>query len=206
MTRRKLSFLALPILAVAALIGATVLSSSASSRPKHQYAHPNLALIRAFHVLRRSATASSNAEQALPPGVFEAHEQNGTDARGMEPDLTREVRVGAKYPTWIVPDGDQLCIVQSGIVGAGVDDSVCGSAQSALEGGLIKVSGLQSGGSVVTGLVPDGNAAVRVTEADGAVRSVPVHENLFEIVGGHPASVSLTEAGGNAVSEEIPGM
>jgi hypothetical protein len=35
---------------------------------------------------------------------------------------------------------------------------------------------MHSGGLLVVGLVPDGNPVVQVTQADGTVESVPVHE------------------------------
>ncbi len=206
MTKRRTSLLALLVLAATVVVGTTVLSAPASSHARRPYRHPSQALVRSFHIFRKGAAASAvNGGRELPAAVAEAYAHEGTKASELEPELTKSVYVGGHYPTWIAPQGNQLCIIQSGVVGPGVADSVCGPAQDALGGKLIKVSSTPSGEHVVVGLAPDGNSAVTLTETNGATRSVPVHENTYESIGGHPSSVTLTEAHGNTITEAIPG-
>lgn len=61
-----------------------------------------------------------------------------------------------------------------------------------------------SDGSMVFGLVPDGNSSVKVTNSDGTTESVPVLNNVYEITSGDPSTVTLKDASGTEVTRHLP--
>jgi hypothetical protein len=178
----------------------------ASSGDAKPYQHPNLSLLRTFKVFARAGVERDGVE--LPPAVAKAMLAEGSRARGLEPQIASSVTVAGPYPVSIVPDGpEELCLMQTGIVDPGMTGSSCGTIHQALEGKLIKHSTFpanEGGGSVLVGLASDANKTVEVTEADGTPRQVPVRENIYELVGGSPQSVTLLEAKGQAVTQNVP--
>lgn len=110
--------------------------------------------------------------------------------------------VAAAHPVWIVPGSVEICVLHLEKVGAG---SICGTISAAEQRGLAEGTENATGESLVIGLVPNGNASVSVTMRDGTTESVPVEDNIYEIVGGAPASVTLTNAAGARITRRFEG-
>jgi hypothetical protein len=81
---------------------------------------------------------------------------------------------------------------------------VCGTIAAVEARGLAEATESASGSAVVLGLVPNGNASVEVTDADGSRSTVPVANNVYEITGGTPVSVKMRNASGATVSRHLP--
>jgi hypothetical protein len=207
-TRRRLALGALSTLTLALVVWTLLgpVHPSTSSGDTKPYQHPNTSLLRTFGVFARSGVEQNGVE--LPPAVATAMLAEGSKARGLEPQIARAVTVAGPYPVSIVPDGpEELCLMQTGIVDPGVTGASCGTIRDALEGKLIKHSTFpanEGGGSVLVGLASDANRSVEVTEAGGKQRQVPVRENIYELVGGSPQSVTLLEAQGQSVTQYVP--
>jgi hypothetical protein len=186
------------IVAAAAVATALASSKSHAARP-HATGHAVSArLDQIFKVLRvRGHVASvGTGAQALPPAVVEgmSHQQ------GVDPSAA--VFAGGTYPTWVVPGSTEVCLIRLATRPGDVPDGVCGSV-SAAEHGLALTSESATGAPVVVGLVPDGNASVGVTDADGTSQNVPVTNNVYEITSGEPSMVSLREASGASVTRHL---
>jgi hypothetical protein len=54
------------------------------------------------------------------------------------------------------------------------------------------------------GLVPNGNASVLVTDANGSKETVPVVNNVYEITSGDPVSATLKSASGTTTTRHLP--
>jgi hypothetical protein len=208
MAKRKvvLPALSLAAISIAALVIALATSSASAHKGRHLHpaarASDNAAILNAFSVLR---TAASSGGAPLPEGVGAAASNEAAGASKTEPELTGEVKVQGQYPVWIAPESGKICLLQEGIVGPGIADSVCGTDQEALEGKLIKYSGkYPSGGPVIVGLAPNGNTSVIAREANGSGHTLSVTDNVYEIVGYSPQTISLINANGQATAAQVP--
>jgi hypothetical protein len=105
---------------------------------------------------------------------------------------------------WLIPGATGECIVSEGVVGAGVADSVCGSDAVASSGRLVKYSWTPGGTPEFIGLAPDGVTAVSVTERNGEVRTLPVQDNVYAVVGGQPTRIQLEGTTVNASIDVSP--
>lgn len=209
MAKTKFTLPALGLAAIAvAAIAATLIASTASAhkarhRPRAAAATSgSMAILNAFSVLRKPA-ASGGAP--LPPSAESAASDESSQAAKIEPELTAEVKVQAQYPVWIASENGQLCLIQSGVVGPGVADSACGSYEEALAGKLIKFSTTPSGTPVIVGLAPNGNTSVQATEASGSSHALSVKENVYEIVGSAPHTITLHDANDQTTIAVVPG-
>jgi len=210
MTKSKLTLPGLGLaVVVAAALGVALGTSSASAhKTRHVPRAPaarasyNATVLNAFSVLRKAA---SSGGAPLPPSVDAAASDEASGASRLEPELTGEVKVQDQYPVWVAPEAGKICLVQEGIVGPGISDSVCGTDQEALEGKLIKFSrDYSSGDPVIVGLAPNGNASVRATEASGGNQTVSVTDNVYEMVGHTLQTIALTNANGQATTAPVP--
>jgi hypothetical protein len=206
--RVVLAALVVAIAAVCALAGGAFGSPSHKAplkRAASQRTHlkPNKRLVSAIKALR--AARQSASSEPLPANVAEAMLQPTATSRplGLEPADAVEV-ASAQYPTWIVPGSNGVCIVSTGIVGESTADGVCSSVTSAVAGHLVKVSMAGPDEAITTGLVPDGNSSVTVTEADGSVERAPVVDNVYEVRGSGVKSVALIGSGGAQLQVQTP--
>jgi hypothetical protein len=182
-------------LAIIGVIGGIATATATSSRPAavshiHRTAVP-VRLRRAFSVLVSHRSVAHNAtlgstEHPLPAAVANVlpREVSGVNA-------SEAVFAGGTYPTWVVPGANEICLVAGTTGTHGVPSSICGAISWAEQHGLAIVTEHDKQLPVVLGLAPNGNSSVQVTEADGATQSVAVINNVYEIVGGNPKSVTL---------------
>lgn len=193
--------LALSLVIVAALLVA-VTATSASVRHK-QHARVS-SLSSSFAVLRHRSATTATTASTFPSNVAAAMQSPtaSTAELGLVPE--EATPVSGHYKTWVVPGSNGVCLVTSGIVAPGVPDAACAKSENALKEGIVKLSVTQSGERVLSGLVPNGNSAVSVTDAGGATRTVNVVSNEFEVDGSTPVAVSFTNASGARVSSAVP--
>jgi hypothetical protein len=118
-------------------------------------------------------------------------------------DTSAAVFAGGTYPAWVVPGLTETCVIVGAVRPGDVPGGVCGSTAAAIHG-LALATENAAGTSVVLGLVPNGNASVKVTNADGTTENVPVTNNVYEVTGGTPSTVSLKEASGKRVTRHLP--
>lgn len=213
MLKRKVLLATLGLLAIAAAaIGVTVSSSASAQRGSPPVrsaaageADNHVAAMRsAFSVLNTTATTGG---VTLPSGVTRAATTEGSGAGKAEPQLTARVVTG-QYPIWVTPENGAICLVEENIVGPGIGSSICGTYEQALAGELIGLLGkypTHGAESVVVGLAPDSNTSVLATDANGASGTVSVHENVYEIVGKAPHTITVRDANGQATTQEVPG-
>jgi hypothetical protein len=208
MLKRKLALPTLSLVAVAAAVLAVSVAGSASAHKaphRARKASANAAMLSAFSVLRKTATSGG---APLPLSVARAIATGGSRASTIEPELTGEVEVAGQYPVWVSPRDGEICLLQENVVGPGVGSSFCASDAEALAGKLIGLSGkypTHGAESVVIGLAPDSNTSVQATDASGANDAVSVHENVYEIVGKAPHTITLSDANGQSTTQEVPG-
>jgi hypothetical protein len=115
-----------------------------------------------------------------------------TNPYGINPSFDK-FATGAN--AWVQAGSSGVCVVAYGLdVGYpndGVGDATCVGTATALGGDMITRVG-----HTYVGLAPDGNATVTVTDADGSTSQVPVTGNVYKMVGGDPASISMHDASG----------
>jgi len=208
MLKRKL---VLPMLSLVAVAAAVLVVSVAGSASAHKAPHRARqasainAMLSAFSVLRKTATSGG---APLPSSVSHAVAIEGSQAGKIETELTGEVEVAGQYPVWISPRGGEVCLLQENVVGPGIGSSFCATYEQALAGKLIGLSGkypTHGAESVIVGLAPDSNTSVQATDASGASDTVSVHENVYEIVGQAPQTITLHDANGQTTTQEVPG-
>lgn len=157
---------------------------------------------RIFKVLRgkdvrgHTAHMSTIGAQPLPAAVVKG--------MGNQPSVnpSAAVFVGGVYPTWIVPGAAEICLVVGAVSPGDVPSGVCGSIPAA-EHGLALTSSNAAGTPVVLGLVPNGNATVKVTNTDGTTENVPVTNNVYEITSSNPSTVRFNEASGISITRHL---
>jgi hypothetical protein len=212
MLKRKLVLPALSLLAVAtaATIVAIAGPASAHKAPHRvrsgtaRQASGAAAVLRAFSVVRKSVTKGGGS---LPSSVAHAASTASSQASQLQAGLTTQVKVSDPYPVSVSPENGQICLFQQGVVGPGVGSSFCASYEEALSGKFIGLSGIYPSGteSVVIGLAPNGNSSVLATDANGSTRAVDVSENVYEIVGKAPQTITLHDAEGQTETFPVPG-
>jgi hypothetical protein len=193
------------LVAVCAVGAVATAMATASHSTKHhslRYHAASARLTRAFSVLdARSIEARSAAVTAepLPDAVANVMPQR---VAGIEPAAA--AYAGGTYPAWVVPGTSKVCLVAGSTGPTSVPGSTCAELAWAEQHGLAIVTEDSMGTPVVFGLAPNGNTSVEVTETDGSTRSVPVANNVYEIVGGSPKTVRLKGLSG-AVWERAVG-
>jgi len=195
--RRKRIVALIPALMAAVVIVVLVAQSSTAASKRHLTAVFHRSERRAFAVLTstRAKTATVSSEP-LPAGVAE-----GMSSQGLSP--SEAVFTSGTYPTWVVPGGTEVCLVHAAIGTRGAPGASCASVQKAEAGRLTLVTETDSGAPVVFGLAPSNNSSVTVTDVDGTTHTVPVTNNVYEVTAGNPATVSLKEASGTSVTEQV---
>lgn len=172
------------------VVAAAMAIASHSSKHYRPHYHPASArLRRAFSVLDvRSIKARSAAVAAepLPEAVANVMPQS---VAGVDPAAA--VYAGGTYPAWVVPGASKVCLVAGSTGPTSVPGSTCAQLAWAEQHGLAIATESSTGTPVVFGLAPNGNTSVEVTETGGSTRSVPVANNVYEIVGGSPKAVKL---------------
>jgi hypothetical protein len=192
---------ALVVIAASVAVTAAMAASSGKALKPHA---GSARLVHIFNVLQggkvRGHSASVGAAQPLPAAAGVGLSQ----MPGLDPSAA--VFAGGTYATWVVPGSTEICLI-SGPTRPGTSSGgggVCGSIAGAEERGLAVTTESASGAPVVLGLVPNGNPSVTVTNTDGTTETIPVKNNVYEITSGHPSTVSLNEASGNATTRHLP--
>jgi hypothetical protein len=207
MLKRRFVLPTLGLAAIAIAITSVALASSTASahkarhRPRAAAASASAAILDAFSVLRKAASAGG---ALLPPSVETAASDESSEASKIAPELTVEAKVEEQYPVWVATQEGHLCLIKNGVIAPGIASSSCGGFAEALEGNLISHSTTKSGTSVVVGLAPNGNTSVLATEANGSSHAVNVKENVYEIVGQAPQTIQLRNASGQTVTADVP--
>lgn len=190
--------------AIVIMAAAAVATATASSK-KHAaklHATPNQTVsVRLIHMLKvlredraRAHVASADtSSQELPQAVVK-----GLSGSRPGVDTSAAVFAGGTYPVWVVPGSTEVCLINGSTGPGDVPGGLC-SPTSEVSHGLAV-----SDGSIVFGLVPDGNTSVKVTNSDGTTESVPVVNNVYEITSGDPSTVTLKEASGVEVTRHLP--
>jgi hypothetical protein len=179
------------------VVAAAVASTSHSTNHRWSYRPAASAkLRRAFSVLdvhNGEARRSSVTAEPLPEAVASVMPQT---VSGIE--TAAAAYAGGTYPAWVVPGASKVCLVVGSTGPDSVPGSTCAELAWAEQHGLAITTETSTGTLVVFGLVPNGNASVEVINTDGSTRSVPVANNVFEIVGGSPKAVKFKGLSGAA--------
>lgn len=169
-------------------------------------------LVREFRLLRqaRARPASASSESTIVAAIAGLVPLGAT--YGADPSQAGETTVGpAKDDVWVVPGSTGACLVDvdgpQDAVGSG-----CNTASEVDAGDLWTLDTIpyRAGGKmtqVLLGAVPDGNASVIVSWADGTTTVVPVTDNVYSVpIGSHKGwkSVTLKNRAGAVVS--VSGM
>jgi hypothetical protein len=150
-------------------------------------------------IVKLSASSMGSAGPSahpLPAAVVQGLSSTG-------PDPSSAVFAGGTYATWVIPGSSQVCLVHAAMGPGDVPGGVCGSTTAAAYG-LAVTTENAAGAPVVLGLVPTGNTAVVVTDANGGTNTVPVANGVYEITGGSPSTVTLKDASGNTITRQLP--
>lgn len=169
------------------------------------------ALIKKFHLLRQARaratarTASASSVTTVAAALSGLVELGAT--YGANPSLAGETTVGpTNDDVWVVPGSTGACLVDvEGPQGAG---SGCNSTSAVDAGELWTLDTIPYGPGgaktqVLLGAVPDGNASVTVSWADGGTTVVPVTDNVYSVpIGSHTGwkSVTLKNSAGAVVT------
>ncbi len=206
--RSKRAATAVLVLAVAgAIIG--ILTSSASSKdqtartrtPAHQPVSARLGNVLGVlgHRGARAYGASLAAGvQPLPNAVFQGVSHEAT----LNPAAA--VYAGGAYPTWIIPGSTEVCLMANATKPGDSAGGICGTIAALEQRGLAETTEGPTGAPLVLGLVPNGNATIEVTNADGTKNTVPVKNNVYEITTGDPVSATLKNASGATITRQLP--
>jgi hypothetical protein len=156
--------------------------------PRPQASSVDAQVLARFGVFRNQAGPGD----APSAGAFDAtrfynrlYGQNAALARrGLGPSKG----VGAITGTWLVPGNKALCVVVvPSAPGVGSVTSCATTTQRAVRQGIVSITGgfggLQGRVARIYGAMPDSVKAVKVYNASGRARSIPVQNNAFsEIV------------------------
>jgi len=207
MLKRRFVLPALGFAVIAVAISSVALASSTASAHKGRHrqrataADTSAAILDAFAVLRKAASAGG---APLPPSVEAAASNESSKASKIAPELTVEAKVQEQYPVWVATQEGHLCLIKNGVVAPGMASSSCGTYEEALEGKLISHSTTESGTPVIVGLAPNDNTSVIATEANGSSHTLSVNENVYEIVGKSPQTITLSNASGHTITAAVP--
>lgn len=193
------------ICAVGAVATAMAMSSHHVTKLHARHSAVSFRLRRVFSVFvthnpTAHSTALGTSEQPLPSAVANILPQ---EVSGVNP--SEAVFAGGTYPTWVVPGSSKVCLVAGATGPHSVPSSMCSPISWAEQHGLAIVTEREGRLPVILGLAPDGNSSVQVAEADGATQSVPVVNNVYEIIGGSPKSVTIRGTSG-ALWHRVVGM
>jgi len=191
------------IVAMAAI--ATAMASSSPRAARRHTTHRHAVSGRLGHIfraldarhVRAHRVSAATASVPLPAAVFDAMSRWNP---GLNPSAA--VFTGGTYPTWIVPGSTEVCLVVGPMRAHDVPGAVCGSV-SGSEHGFAMTTENAVGAPVVIGLAPDGNASVEVTNANGTSESVPVVNNVYEVISGTPSTATLKEASGRTFTRRL---
>jgi hypothetical protein len=187
----------LAAVATVAVTAAMASSNGRATKASTPPAHVSARLATIFRVLQRAHRASSVDAKPLPTAAL----QGLSVQAGMDPSSA--VFAGGTYPTWVVPGSTEVCLMHDALTSRDAPGGICGSVKAA-EHGLAEATESATGAPLILGLVPNGNASVTVTNANGTTDSVPVSDNVYEITSGVPASVTLKTASGTAETRHLP--
>jgi len=202
--------LVLIAIAVAAIVvgaaGAKSGSRDVTRSRKSAGSHVSRRLLAEFKVLRQDqegvkgahGASASASYQPLPQGVVE-----GMDRAQPEMEPSSAAFAGGTYPTWVVPGANHICLVLGTTGANSVPSSSCGSTSSAAHQGLVISTENEAGTPVIVGLVPNGNSVVRVTDTGGTSKSVPVVDNVYEVTGGAPRTVTFRDGSGSETTRPV---
>jgi hypothetical protein len=159
-------------------------------------------LDQAFSVLHRSGLSAHNT--SILPGL------QGLSAIPDNLDVADAVVIPATYPVVIVPGETGVCLL-NGPLGmtaaeagaAGQLGGTCSSVANAEKYGLAETTESASGGPMVVGIAPNGNTSVTVTSSNDTTQRTPVTNNVYEIIGGTPATIRLKSASGASVTRSV---
>ena len=121
---------------------------------------------------------------------------------GIDPSQARYV---ASVGTWVIPGSNGVCLLSVSVAGTGVGSSVCGSTSQAMAGDVVAVTDTPAGAVITTGLAPNGVSSMSVTDADGATATGGVTDNVFQVSGGQPVTLTPTTAAGPGTPIEAVG-
>lgn len=135
-----------------------------------------------FAVLRRPREASDELSRSGRVVVNDADIPNTSGSNG---DLARDSRaLSGGRRVFVVPGDDSVCLVlDTKGPGGEVAGGGCADLDAARSGRFVRSGygqGLAGGDNVlVYGLVPDGVSSVKIIDADGKARTVPVKGNVY---------------------------
>lgn len=208
MRSQLMRFSVVPVLIaiVVAAIVVTGAGAKSSSRDvtRSRDSHVSRRLLAEFKVLRQEGfrgahdASASASYQPLPQGVVE-----GMDRAQPEMEPSSAAFAGGTYPTWVVPGVNHICLVLGTTGANSVPSSSCGSASSAEQHGLVISTEDEAGTPVIVGLVPNGSSVVKVTNADGTSKSVSVVDNVYEVTGGAPRTITFRDGSGSETTRPV---
>lgn len=205
-SKRVSLWLAVLMICGVAVVALTMTSSSNTVKKNHLHVATtkyavSTRLTGMFKVLDRD-TSAHNASAAVTTQSFPSHiAQVMTHTHpGLDPSAA--VFAGGADPTWVVPGTTEVCLIY-GPMPEGGYGGVCDTIAAAAHGLAVYTEGAGHD-PIVIGLVPNGNTSVQVTNADGSKESVPVANNVYEIVGHDPSTVNLMEASGTRTTRHLP--
>jgi hypothetical protein len=210
--RRQLMRFSVMLVLIAIVVAAIVVTAAGAKSGSRDVtrsrnsadSHVSRRLLAEFKVLhqeefRGAHNASTSASyQPLPQGVIEGMEQAQPQ---MEPSSA--AFAGGTYPTWVVPGADHVCLVLGTTGANSVPSSSCGSTASAEQHGLAISTENEAGTPVIVGLVPNGNPVVKVTNTNGTSKGVPVVDNVYEVTGGAPRTVTFRDGAGSETTRPV---
>jgi len=180
----------------ATLTPAVTLKDRLSTR----YAHEPL--IDHFAVLRRRAhvaTAPGMPAGSLPPSAAAEF--------GLQLAAATYVSPTNDFGFWLVPGSKGACMAwpEAQSLGGSTSGFVCSQGLGGVDDGGMRVEDWAirgSDGPALFGLVPDGNASVSLTYADGVTRHIPVVNNAYfvPVAGAGPRTLSVRDVFGRAMS------
>lgn len=172
-------------------------------------------LLRNFRLLRhaqgrRTAHTAGGPSETMVAGALSDLAALGA-SHGADPAQAGETTVGLAHdPVWVVPGSTGACLVN--VDGPQVAASGCNSTSEVDRGMLWTLDTIPYGAGgtrakVLVGAVPDGNASVTVSWADGGTTVVPVTNNVYCVpVGSHTGWNSLTLKDGAGAFVTASGM
>jgi hypothetical protein len=142
--------------------------------------------------------------QPVPPWITDAYSGSAPEHTqyGIDP---AQGRYAPATKTWILPGTSGICLIATGLVGPRTGSGACTTTPAALAGELVIRSTTTTGVVTLTGLAPDGNPSVTITDTDGTTRTAPVTDNVYTVTGGHPNTITLKDASGTTTTLPLNG-
>ncbi len=158
------------------------------------------ALVEQFAILRRPVPPPASIKP-LPRRTAIVITNQGY---GLNITQARFVPYPGTPGLWVIPGSHGVSMAQIRPDGVGGGNNV--PVSMALSGGMITTTCCTPPGETVWGLVPDGNRTVTVVLAGGAIRTVPVIDNVYSItVTGRVTAIIGKDAGGRRTTIKAPG-